>query len=382
MGKRLKGWLIRLLAAGLAGALLWYLLPLLLAPVSGALAQAAAVCTGLSFLSPATQQMVEQINDTENQEQALPMEETVSQPEAASAPSETVQPVQDTAQVLAAIADPADTTAQPAENTAAVVQQTYREGSSSQYLALDSGWVRNLSGLGTEEILSLSRQELPFQIELNSDQPQVLIYHTHATEAYLPTLRSWYGLSESFRSDQNEENMAAVGEVLAQTLEQAGIKVIHDTTQHDNPSYTGAYDRSRETIRHYLEQYPSIKVTLDVHRDAITRDDNTVIAPTATVEGQQVAQVMIISCADGNRIPNFRQNFTFAAGLQQQAARLYPDLMRPILFDQNRFYNQDLTTGSLLLEFGSHGNTLAQAKRSAVLVGKSLIALWGGEGSS
>lgn len=381
MGKRLKGWLIRLLAVAAAGALLWYLLPLLLAPISGTLAQAAAVCTGLSFLSPATQQMVEQINDTENQEAAQPVEPAASQLEGTESPSQnTVQPVQDTAQALAAIADPADPTAQPAENTAAVVQQTYREGSSSQYLALDSGWVRNLSGLGTEEVLSLSRQELPFDIELNSDQPQVLIYHTHATEAYLPTLRGWYGLNESFRSDQDEENMVAVGEVLTQTLEQAGIKVIHDTTQHDNPSYTGAYDRSRETMRKYLEQYPSIKVTLDVHRDAITRDDNTVIAPTATVEGQQVAQVMIISCADGERIPNFRQNFTFAAGLQQQAAELYPDLMRPILFDQNRFYNQDLTTGSLLLEFGSHGNTLAQAKRSAVLVGNSLVALWTGEG--
>lgn len=381
MGKRLKGWLIRLLAVAAAGALLWYLLPLLLAPISGTLAQAAAVCTGLSFLSPAAQQMVEQINDTENQEAAQPVEPAASQPEETEPPSQdAVQPEQDTAQVLAAIADPADPTAQPAENTAAVVQQTYREGSSSQYLALDSGWVRNLSGLGTEEILSLSRQELPFDIELNSDQPQVLIYHTHATESYLPTLRGWYGLNESFRSDQNEENMVAVGEVLTQTLEQAGIKVIHDTTQHDNPSYTGAYDRSRETMRKYLEQYPSIKVTLDVHRDAITRDDNTVIAPTATVEGQQVAQVMIISCADGDRIPNFRQNFTFAAGLQQQAAQLYPDLMRPILFDQNRFYNQDLTTGSLLLEFGSHGNTLAQAKRSAVLVGNSLVALWTGEG--
>ena len=381
MGKRLKGWLIRLLAVAAAGALLWYLLPPLLAPISGTLAQAAAVCTGLSFLSPAAQQMVEQINDTENQEAAQPVEPAASQPEETESPSQdAVRPAQDTAQALAAIADPADPTAQPAENTAAVVQQTYREGSSSQYLALDSGWVRNLSGLGTEEILSLSRQELPFDIELNSDQPQVLIYHTHATESYLPTLRGWYGLNESFRSDQNEENMVAVGEVLTQTLEQAGIKVIHDTTQHDNPSYTGAYDRSRETMRKYLEQYPSIKVTLDVHRDAITRDDNTVIAPTATVEGQQVAQVMIISCADGDRIPNFRQNFTFAAGLQQQAAELYPDLMRPILFDQNRFYNQDLTTGSLLLEFGSHGNTLAQAKRSAVLVGNSLVALWTGEG--
>ena len=377
MGKRLKGWLIRLLAVAAAGTLLWYLLPLLLAPISGTLAQAAAVCTGLSFLSPATQQMVEQINDTENQETAQPVEPVTSQTEETAPQPDTVQPAQDTAQALAAIADPADSTAQPTENTAAVIQQTYREGSSSQYLALDWGWVRNLSGLGAEEVLNLSRQALPFAIELNSDQPQVLIYHTHATEAYLPTLRSWYGLNEPFRSDNNEENMVAVGEVLAQTLEQAGIKVIHDTTQHDNPSYTGAYDRSRETMRHYLEEYPSIKVTLDVHRDAITRDDNTVIAPTATVEGQQVAQVMIISCADGDRIPNFRQNFTFAAALQQQAAQLYPDLMRPILFDQNRFYNQDLTTGSLLLEFGSHGNTLAQAKRSAVLVGNSLIALWG-----
>lgn len=381
MGKRLKGWLIKLLAAAAAAALLWYLLPLLLAPVSGTLAQAAAVCTGLSFLSPATQQMVAQINDTDNQEQGEPVEPATSQTaETDPALAEPAPTTGDTAQALAAIADPADTTPQPAENTAAVVQQTYREGSSSQYLALDSGWVRNLSGLGAQEVLDLSRQELPFDIELNSDQPQVLIYHTHATEAYLPTLRTWYGLTESFRSDQDEENMVAVGDVLTQTLEQAGIKVIHDTTQHDNPSYTGAYDRSRETIRHYLEQYPSIKVTLDVHRDAITRDDNTIIAPTATVEGQQVAQVMIISCADGDRIPNFRQNFTFAAALQQQAAQLYPDLMRPILFDQNRFYNQDLTTGSLLLEFGSHGNTLAQAKRSAVLVGNSLAALWGAGG--
>ncbi len=381
MGKRLKGWLIKLLAAAAAAALLWYLLPLLLAPVSGTLAQAAAVCTGLSFLSPATQQMVAQINDTDNREQGEPVEPATSQTaETDPALAEPASTTGDTAQALAAIADPADTTPQPAENTATVAQQTYREGSSSQYLALDSGWVRNLSGLGAEEVLDLSRQELPFDIELNSDQPQVLIYHTHATEAYLPTLRTWYGLTESFRSDQDEENMVAVGDVLTQTLEQAGIKVIHDTTQHDNPSYTGAYDRSRETIRHYLEQYPSIKVTLDVHRDAITRDDNTIIAPTATVEGQQVAQVMIISCADGDRIPNFRQNFTFAAALQQQAAQLYPDLMRPILFDQNRFYNQDLTTGSLLLEFGSHGNTLAQAKRSAVLVGNSLAALWGAGG--
>ena len=41
-----------------------------------------------------------------------------------------------------------------------------------------------------------------------------------------------------------------------------------------------------------------------------------------------------------------------------------------------------MTTKGRVATDTSHGNTLAQAKRSAVLVGKSLIALWGGEGSS
>ncbi|MGN0612564.1 MAG: stage II sporulation protein P [Porcipelethomonas sp.] len=43
-----------------------------------------------------------------------------------------------------------------------------------------------------------------------------------------------------------------------------------------------------------------------------------------------------------------------------------------MLFDYRK-YNQDLTTGSLLIEVGSHGNTLEQVKYSGELIGKSLV---------
>ena len=82
---------------------------------------------------------------------------------------------------------------------------------------------------------------------------------------------------------------------------------------------------------------------------------------------------MIISgCDDGTmEMPNYLQNFHFACRLQGNLEGMYPGLTRPILFDYRK-YNQDLTTGSLLLEVGSHGNTLEQAQYSGELIGKAL----------
>lgn len=46
-------------------------------------------------------------------------------------------------------------------------------------------------------------------------------------------------------------------------------------------------------------------------------------------------------------------------------------MTRPVLFDYRK-YNQDLTSGSLLIEVGSHGNTLEQAVYSGELLGEAL----------
>ena len=119
-----------------------------------------------------------------------------------------------------------------------------------------------------------------------------------------------------------------------------------------------------------------MKIVLDIHRDGIEREDGTRVAPVAEIGGRDAAQIMIISgCDDGTfGMPDYMNNFRFACELQSQTETMFKGLTRPILFDY-RFYNQDLTDGSLLIEVGSHGNTLEQAKYSGELIGRSLAEL-------
>ena len=157
------------------------------------------------------------------------------------------------------------------------------------------------------------------QVELNSAEPQVLIMHTHTTETYELEEKNWCDPAFSARSTDLSVNMAAVGAEMAAQLNAAGVNTLHDTTLHDYPSYNGSYAKSNATVRSYLERYPSIKVVLDVHRDAIQRDDGTRVKPVADIGGMKAAQVMIICGADvdGN-LPNFKQNLRFASRWQDK----------------------------------------------------------------
>ncbi len=251
-------------------------------------------------------------------------------------------------------------------------------GAGERYIPLAAGSIRNLTSYPAAELTSLSAAGgLPFSVELNSAQPQVLIMHTHATECYAEA-DGLVDPANNGRTTDTASNMVAVGAMLAATLNAAGIHTVQDATLHDYPSYNGSYGRSRQTVESWLARYPSIKIVLDVHRDAI-ETDGVRVKPTATVAGAKAAQLMIISGADDGTMgmPNFRQNLRFAAALQTAVEGAYPGLTRPVLFDY-RNYNQQLTTGSLLLEIGSHGNTLPEALYTAQLVGTALAGLLAG----
>ena len=257
------------------------------------------------------------------------------------------------------------------ENKAELVHKTYTVSPSNIYIPLENGYIKNCTSISKADIETQVKNPPYFTIE-DTDEPQVLIMHTHTTESYVPFTGDYYDKTMSFRSTDNSQNMAVVGDRIASELEAAGIGVIHDATQHDYPSYNGAYDRSQKTVEQYLAEYPSIKIVLDVHRDAIASGDQVISAETE-IDGKKAAQVMIISgCDDGTMgYPDYMKNLSFAAALQNQLEGDYPTLTRPILFDYRK-YNQQLTTGSLLLEIGSHGNTLEQAAYTGELIGKSL----------
>ncbi|MBQ8786132.1 MAG: stage II sporulation protein P [Oscillospiraceae bacterium] len=258
-------------------------------------------------------------------------------------------------------------------NDGAIKAMSYGFFEGDSYINLDSGQVRNITSVSNSDLLDESCLAPDFEIERNGE-PQILIMHTHATESYEPYERDFYDSSFSSRTTDPTMNMIAVGKEIADELEAAGIGVLHDHTLHDYPSYNGSYDRSRETVRKYLEEYPSIKIVLDVHRDAIERDSGERIAPVAEIDGKNAAQVMIISgCDDGTMgMPDYMKNFRFAALLQSQLESDWQGLTRPILFDYRK-YNQDMTTGSILIEVGGHANSIDQAVYSGELIGKSLV---------
>ncbi|MGM9587618.1 MAG: stage II sporulation protein P [Candidatus Limivicinus sp.] len=199
------------------------------------------------------------------------------------------------------------------------------------------------------------------QVRLPDGEPQILIIHTHSSEAYTPAGLDRYEASDTNRTEDKEYNIVRVGDELTTLLQQAGLNVIHDREIYDYPSYTGSYERSGAAVQSYLEQYPSIAVVIDMHRDALGA--NGVVYKTMAEEtGVCASQIMLLVGTDDSGLyhPNWRSNLSLALYLQNAVSAVHPTLMRPVALVQQR-YNQHLTGGSLILEVGSSGNTLQEA---------------------
>ena len=265
------------------------------------------------------------------------------------------------------------------ENAGEIQPRFYSQGSGDGYVELAAGSIKNSTQRTDAELAEAAAAGLPFEVELNADEPQVLILHTHATETYQTWDELVYDPDFSARTTDTARNMCAVGDRMTEILNEAGINTVHDTTLHDSPSYTESYARSAQTARSWLEKYPSIKVILDVHRDAIETTDGVRLKPLCEIEGQDTAQVMIIAgCDNGSTVnlPNWKKNLGFAAAWEAEMETLYPGLTRPVLCGY-RFYNQDVTTGSLLIEIGGHANTLTEAVRAGEYAAWALASLFG-----
>ena len=198
-------------------------------------------------------------------------------------------------------------------------------------------------------------------VRLSADKPQILIIHTHGSEAYTPEPENSYTPSDTFRTDDARYSVIRVGDELTACLESYGLNVIHDKKIYDTPSYTGSYARSGDAIKKYLKEYPSISVVFDVHRDAIG-DGDVVYKTVAEGDGKPCSQVMLLVGTGENGLehPYWQENLKFALYLQSALVKKYQSLPRPIALKKER-YNQQLTTGSLILEVGSSGNTLSEA---------------------
>lgn len=216
--------------------------------------------------------------------------------------------------------------------------------------------------------------QTPLQWNLTADAPTVLILHTHASESY--EKEDGYTETAPYRTLDNRYNMVSVGARVAEILEAGGIKVIHDTTIHDYPSYNDAYENSRQTIENCLARNPQIALVLDLHRDAAENAAGGQARYSVTINGESTANLMLVMGKDSWNLPypNWERNLALAVKLQAQLEQRYPGLCRPVELVDSR-YNQDLCDGTLLVEVGMAGNTHDEALRAAQLLAEGILSL-------
>lgn len=259
---------------------------------------------------------------------------------------------------------------QPPVREDGVLEMTGKGKDGAQYLSQDGLYLYNRTKLELTPAV-LSEGSVKFTL---GEGPQILIYHTHGSEAYIQSDGETYTESDAYRTTDCTHNVVRVGEEIAQVLRAYGFQVIHDTELYDYPAYSGAYERSGAAVQRWLEQYPTIKLALDVHRDALVGKDGSIYKLITTENGQRAAQVMLVVGAGHD---GWKDNLALAVRLQRELAADYVTLARPAVLRSGK-YNQDRLPGSLLVEVGGHGNTLTEALAGARMFAQSAAQVYAG----
>ena len=205
---------------------------------------------------------------------------------------------------------------------------------------------------------TLNKEMLTPNISLKNKK-DIIIFHTHTCESYTTSEKYNYTATGNYRTTDKNYSVVRVGDELEKYLKKYSYNVIHDTTYHDYPSYTGSYNRSLSTVEKILKNNPTSQVIFDIHRDAI--GSNSGYAPTVKIGDEYAAQLMFVigTNGGGRKHPNWNQNLKFAIKIQEKANELYPGLFKPIILRNSR-YNQHVTNAARIIEVGATGNTLDQ----------------------
>lgn len=195
------------------------------------------------------------------------------------------------------------------------------------------------------------------RIKGSSEEPQILIYHTHSQEAFV----------DSIPGDKSQ-TIVGVGDYLTEILTtQYGFNVIHHTGEYDVTNgqldRDPAYSKALPALEQILAENPSIECVIDLHRDGVAEDVRLV----TEVNGQPTARIMWFNGTgrDENGVipglenPFLQTNLAFSLQLRLAAMSSYPGLTRVNYLKPMR-YNQHLRM-SALIEVGAQTNTVSEA---------------------
>ncbi len=200
----------------------------------------------------------------------------------------------------------------------------------------------------------------------NDEQPLIYIYNTHDTESYDSALLETYNIKYTTRIGSY---------ILSEHLRDLGIPSYVETAsmgeylKANGLGYNSSYKASRHYLEERLKTYPSIKYTIDLHRDSVGRN-----VGATTIDGKSYARVMFV-VGVGYEVSD--NNMAMAKKIHE---KLGSKLSRGILERSGSptvkgIYNQDVGDTSLLIEMGGVENTIEEVYNTLELLAKILFEI-------
>lgn len=219
--------------------------------------------------------------------------------------------------------------------------------------------------------------EQDMTIQGDNSSPQILILHTHSQEDFVDSVEG-----------DNSTTIVGVGARLAEILSSKyGYNVIHDTSVYDYVD--GVLDRSKaytyaeQGIQQILNEYPSIEVILDIHRDGVAEDVRLV----TDINGKPTAQMMFFNGISYTKVngdidylhnPYIQDNLAMSLQMYLLGKSYYPDMLRRIYINGYR-YCLHFRPKSMLIEVGAQNNTLEEELNAMEPLAEMLDRLFRGE---
>lgn len=207
-------------------------------------------------------------------------------------------------------------------------------------------------------------EELLYPAENLSEKPvEVVFYHTHNAETYVP-------LEGKAKVEGKTGGVGLVADEMINILEEKKFKCVHDLTIHDYPDFDVSYINSKVTAEKLIKEHPDHKAILDVHRDAGFEKKEVVKI------GEETSSKILLIIGTGERSsnPHWRENYAFAQKIAQKMREDYPGVLKEVRLRPGR-YNQHLSPRAILVEVGSEKNTLNEALVAARCFSSSLAAV-------
>lgn len=226
----------------------------------------------------------------------------------------------------------------------------------------------------TYEDLDVSKlMRIDLSVDLNSDKPKILVFHTHSKEFYNSGVET------------RKNSIVGIGDELCRVLEEAyGIKTIHDDGEYDTVNgarrIDGAYERMASNIQKILDENPSIEICIDLHRDILPSNAHLLWynnkVPTAKIMffnglSRIYKDGLVTELTD---LPNVNQkeNLAFSMQMKLISNEKYPEFTRKNFLRAYR-YSLHMKGKSLLIEIGSDQNSAEEAYNAVKPLAEILV---------